>query len=211
MKGVWMLSAVLATMSVAHAETLDLEYKTFYSHVKKLDSEDMPDLQFAFGFLRVGESRLCKINRAEIVTSKQTLPLNVTTESRFSVPSDKILKMAEAHVLVELDEPANVCDMSVQIETKPQALKQAYSHEELVQIEEQYKAFFDEMGGFLSFMMPDVVGLQIHFTNHSLNNALTDNLRIEDGVLSLTDDWLAKGQALSLPETPFRITAVVEK
>lgn len=212
MKHAWMLSAALAFVGFhAQAETLNLEYKTFYSHVKQLDDEEMADLQFAFGFVRVGEDRLCTINHAEIVTQKQTLPITVTAENRFSVPTDKILKMAEAQVVVDLDEPANVCDMSVQIETKPDALKQSYSHEELVQIEAQYKAFFDEMGGFMSFMMPDVIGLKFHFDDHTLNESIAPNVSIEGGELSLSDDWMSQGLTLTLPEKPFRITAVVEK
>ena len=62
----------VGSSSVA-AETIDVEYSRFYSHVKKLDNEDTQALQFAFGFVRVGEGRLCEVNGASIVTDKKTI------------------------------------------------------------------------------------------------------------------------------------------
>ena len=84
-----LVSFVLAVGLVfpACAETIDVEYSRFYSHVKKLDNEDTQALQFAFGFLRVGEGRLCDINQADIVTDKQTMTLDVSKEGRFTVPT----------------------------------------------------------------------------------------------------------------------------
>ncbi|MCP3429808.1 DUF2987 domain-containing protein, partial [Opacimonas viscosa] len=62
-------------ISPVAAETIDVEYSRFYSHVKKLDNEDTQALQFAFGFVRVGEGRLCEVNGAAIVTDKKTMAL----------------------------------------------------------------------------------------------------------------------------------------
>ena len=111
------------------SETIDVEYSRFYSHIKKLDNEDTQALQFAFGFIRVGEGRLCGIEPAEIVTDKKNMPLDVSEEGRFTVPAEKALKLANALVRISLEERANVCDMSVQLETKSEYLKQYYSIE----------------------------------------------------------------------------------
>ena len=94
------LIGALLTSSVA-AETVNVEYSRFYSHVKKLDNEDTQALQFAFGFLRVGEGRLCEINNAEIVTDKQTMPLEVSDEYRFTVPTEKALKLAKSNLTLQ--------------------------------------------------------------------------------------------------------------
>ena len=151
------------------AETIDAEYSRFYSHVKKLDNEDTQALQFAFGFVRVGEGRLCGVNAASIVTDKKTMELEVSDEGRFTVPTERALKLANALVRIDLVERANVCDMSVQLETKPEYLKQYYKKEELTFLYEQYEAFFNEMGSFLSFMMPSVKGLMIQFDDKNLD------------------------------------------
>ena len=95
------------------AEVIEVEYKSFYSHVKKLDDEDTNALQFAFGFIKVGEGRLCEVRDAHIITDKKMIPLDVTDEYRFTVPTDRVLKLAEARVSIDLAEPANQCDMSV--------------------------------------------------------------------------------------------------
>ena len=122
------------------AETLDVEYKSFYSHVKKLDDPTTDALRFAFGFQHIAEKRLCHITSAQIVTQKQTLLLQVENHHRFTVPTDKILKMAKAQVVIELDDQANRCDMSVQLETLPSFLKTQYRHDELMLLFNQYQA-----------------------------------------------------------------------
>lgn len=193
------------------AETLKVEYSSFYSHVKKLDDPSTNALRFAFGFQHIAEQRLCYISSAQIVTQKQTLPLTLENNYRFTVPTDKILKMAKAMVIIELDDQANQCDMSVQLETLPSFLKVQYSQEELLLLFNQYQAFFEEMGGFLSFMMPAAEGLLFHFDDEvQLPNELRD-LSEKKGMVALSKEWLLQHNSLELPNKPLRITAIVNK
>ncbi|APE05247.1 hypothetical protein BM528_05170 [Alteromonas sp. RW2A1] len=203
------LVLLLGLMTVdSTAETIDVEYSRFYSHVKKLDNEDTQALQFAFGFLRVGEGRLCGVSSAEIVTDKKTMSLDVSDEGRFTVPTERALKLADALVRISLDEAANVCDMSVQLETKPEYLKTRYTQEELEFIYSQYEAFFNEMGSFLSFMMPTVKGLMIQFRDENLDHTTPQGVTINNGVLHLEQEWISEARGLSLPQAPLRITAM---
>ena len=201
------LFIAVSSFSVA-SETIDVEYSRFYSHVKKLDNEDTQALQFAFGFVRVGEGRLCDVNEALIVTDKKTMPLEVSGEGRFTVPTEKALKLANALVRIDLNERANVCDMSVQLETKPEYLKQYYTKDELTFLYGQYEAFFNEMGSFLSFMMPSVKGLMIQFKDKELDFITPQGVHINNGVLHLEQDWIDNAKGLTLPKAPLRITAM---
>jgi hypothetical protein len=179
--------------------------------VKKLDGSSTDALRFAFGFQHIAEPRLCHIINAQIITQKQTLALTVENQSRFTVPTDKILKMAKAMVVIELSDQANQCDMSVQLETLPNFLKTQYSQTELLLLLNQYQAFFEEMGGFLSFMMPAAKGLQFHVSDYlELPKDLQD-LTDKKGVIVLNNDWLLQHQGLKLPTKPLRITAIIEK
>lgn len=203
------LVLLLGLMTVdSKAETIDVEYSRFYSHVKKLDNEDTQALQFAFGFLRVGEGRLCGVSSAEIVTDKKTMSLDISDEGRFTVPTERALKLADALVRISLDEAANVCDMSVQLETKPEYLKTRYTQEELEFIYSQYEAFFNEMGSFLSFMMPTVQGLMIQFKDENLDHTTPQGVTINNGVLHLEQEWISEARGVSLPQAPLRITAM---
>ena len=195
----------------AAAETLEVEYSSFYSHVKKLDDPETDALRFAFGFQHITEKRLCHISSAKIVTQKQTLELTVEDNERFTVPTDKILKMAKAQVVIELDDQANRCDMSVQLETLPSYLKTQYSHDELLLLFEQYQAFFDEMGSFLSFMMPSAEGLLFHFEEGVTLPESFQPLMNKEGTIALNKVWMAQGNGLDLPYKPLRITTIVEK
>ncbi|WP_018981798.1 DUF2987 domain-containing protein [Salinimonas chungwhensis] len=211
MKNLVVALAVTLFTGPVIAENLEIEYSKFYSHLRKLNSDDVQALEFAFGFMRVGEGRLCEIKDAEIVTDKKILPITVTDEQRFTLPDEKALKLAAARVHVDLAEPANVCDMSVQLQTKPAYLKTEYTPEELAMLVEQYDAFFNEMGSFLSFMMPSVKGLTVQFANEQMSRPLKDAPAINGGYLQLPLEWIEQGKSLTLPEKPLRVTAIATR
>ncbi len=203
--------SAMAMGTSTYADTIEVEYKRFYSHVKKLNGEDTQGLQFAFGFMHVTDKRLCTINSASIVTQKKTIPLDVSTENRFTIHAEKALNLADAKVAVDLAQPSNQCDMSVQLETKPEWLKENYTKEDLAFIYEQYAAFFNEMGSFLSFMMPSVSGLMFHFEDINYDAYLEDAPAINKGTMILNQEWLDKNKGLTLPRKPLRITALTSK
>jgi hypothetical protein len=207
------LLVVLAMLltQVAYADEVEVSYKTFYSHVKKLDNEDTQALQFAFGFKHVGTGELCTINKARISTQKVQLPLTVTAENRFTIQSEKALSLADAFVVIDFKEPSNQCDISVQLETKPEFLKAEYTFEEMQFIYEQYEAFFNEMGSFLSFMMPTVKGLMLQFSDQDLREATKTGEMVNAGTLMLDDEWFERKKGLKLQTIPLRITAMASK
>ena len=200
---------ILSTYAIA--DTLEVQYSSFYSHVKKLDEPDTNALRFAFGFQHIAENRLCHIIRADIVTQKQRLPLTVENNERFTVPKNKILKMAKAQVVIELDDQANRCDMSVQLETLPSYLKTHYTHDDLLLLFDQYQAFFNGMGGFLSFMMPSAEGLSFHFDREINLPESLQPLMNKEGTIALSKARLMQANGLKLPHKPLRITAIIEK
>ena len=117
--------------------------------------------------------------------------------------------MARAQVVIELDDQANRCDMSVQLETLPRFLKTQYSHDELLSLFNQYQAFFDEMGGFLSFMMPSAEGLLFHFNQEVPIPESLQPLMTKEGAIALSKTWLIQADGLKLPHKPLRITAII--
>jgi len=207
------LFAVLTILltQAASADEVEVSYKTFYSHVKKLDNEDTRALQFAFGFKHVGTGDLCTINEARISTQKIQLPLKITSENRFTIQSEKALSLADAFVVIDFKEPSNQCDISVQLETKPEFLKTEYTFAEMQFIYEQYEAFFNEMGSFLSFMMPTVKGLMLQFSDNNLSETSKTGEMVNAGTLMLDDEWFERKKGLKLQTIPLRITAIASK
>ncbi|WJG07597.1 DUF2987 domain-containing protein [Aliiglaciecola sp. LCG003] len=192
------------------AEPLSVDYGNFYSHLKKIDDEDTPALQFAFGFKNIDGSGLCHIKQVKIVTQKVTLPVEITAEQRFLLPTEKALKQAKAMVVLTLTEANNKCDMSVQLETKNKYLKTQYSNQELVDLLNQYDQFFDDMGGFLSFMMPDVDGLNFHIENLAVQ-PMAQGVVSDNGHIFLSKSWIEQGKDLTLSSAPHRITAITKQ
>lgn len=190
-----------------HAEQLEVEYASFYNHVRKLDSEELDALQFSFGFKRVLSSKLCQLKSAYIHTQKRDIPVIVSEENRFRLPSEKALKMAKAVVIIDILEPSNQCDMSVQLETKPAFLKTAYSRSELKLLLTQYQEFFSSMGSILSFLMPSADGLNFHFNSES--GVLPKPLKFSNGIVEVGESWLHESEGLEFNQTPVRITAKI--
>ena len=211
-KNVFIALLLVSISPLTIADTIEIAYKDLYSHLRKLDNEDTQHLQFAFGFLKVPQKQtLCTITKGEIITDKQVLPLAISPEQRFTVPFEKALKMADALVRIEVDPPKNQCDMSVQLETTAQWLKRSYTATDLSLILTQYRNFFNEMGGFMSFMMPQVSGLQIQFADESLSQPLPNDISIVAGVLRLNSNKIKDLEVLLLPEMPLRITALTQR
>ncbi|GAB54996.1 hypothetical protein GPUN_0861 [Glaciecola punicea ACAM 611] len=197
----------LSASKTAKSEELQVAYKTFYSHVKKLDSQETNALQFAFGFMNIRTKSLCQINSARISTEKQQIPIEITPEYRFTLPSERALRLADAVVILDLTEPSNICDISVQLETKPEHVKSSYTSQELDLLYDQFATFFDDIGGFMSFMMPEVDGLTIQFKDKNLTAALSNGMQIKDGKLILSSNELPILNNVILPSVPLRITA----
>jgi hypothetical protein len=204
---VLLLSAPLSVQ----ADEIQVAYKTFYSHIRKLNNDDTQALQFAFGFVHVRTGNLCGINAARISTEKQQIPLIVSAENRFTMPSERALGLADAMVIIDFVEPSNQCDVSVQLETKPEYLKRYYSFEDLVFIREQYEAFFNEMGSFLSFMMPTVNGLVFQFEDESYTSTLANGYDITQGTMTLDNAFFQTEKPINLPIEPLRVTALATK
>ncbi|MDG1922280.1 MAG: DUF2987 domain-containing protein [Glaciecola sp.] len=206
-------NAILSTVitTAPSTELLEVEYKTFYSHTRKLSGDDITALRFAFGFTNIhADNSLCHIDNAYIHTQKVDIPLTVSAEQRFSIPSEKALRLADAKVVLALREQANHCDINVQIETLPEYLKEQYTQADMSFMLNQYMAFFDEMGGFMSFLMPQVSGLQLRFDDDNLNADLGNQLTIVQGILRLSKAQIGALKDITLPHAPLRITALTE-
>ena len=210
--GVFLVISLLCNFATAHADTLEVEYSSFYSHLKKLDTQHTPALQFAFGFKHVQSKALCELTHVEIVTQKLTLPVNVLPNNRFILPTEKALRQANAKVVIDLNDNANQCDMSVQLETKPEFLKTQYSGTELTELLEQYALFFDDMGSFLSFLMPSVTGLKLTFPDGVKKSMIDAPESMWDAnELLISADWIAQQHELHSNIAPTRITAQTSK
>lgn len=204
-----LISLLLLTQSCL-ADQIDVDYSRFYSHLKKIDKDELNALEFAFGFKKVGESLLCGIKQATIVTQKQSIPLKIDQYQRFTLPIEKALKLANAYITIDLEQPANQCDMSVQLQTKTEYLKTTYSQQELLTLSFQYKQFFSDMGSFLSFMMPSSEGLIFTFAEQAqlLEPVKGFVLNNKDGRISDKAIDQAK-EGIKLDSKPIRINALI--
>ena len=153
----------LSFIMSAHAGELRLDYSSFYSHLRKIDDEQLRSLEFAFGFVNVRTGELCTPQNALVHTDKKDIPVSVNEQKRFVLPTEKALKLAKAQVHIQLAEANNQCDLSVLLQVKPELLQDGVDAQELQSYFVAFEEFFHKMGGFLSFMMPSPEGLNLKF------------------------------------------------
>lgn len=198
MKIVNLIMALMLAMTAQPltADELHLEYADFYSHLRKLNNDELNTLQFAFGFLNVRSKELCQVESVLIDTDKQDIKIPVQSNQRFVLPNEKALKMAKARMLVKLSEPKNQCDLSVLLEVKPDLYAEGVSAKNLLQYADAFNHFFDKMGSFLSFMMPSPEGLKIGFKDGA---DVPESLRLV--AQQNTGNWAIKTEQLErLPD-----------
>lgn len=171
----------------AYSGELRLDYSGFYSHLRKINNDELQSLQFAFGFINVRNKELCQPTNILVHTDKKDIPIDINANRRFVLPTEKALKMAKAEVHIQLIEPNNQCDLSVLLQVNPDLLTDGVTGDELQVFFDTFTAFFDKMGGFLSFMMPSPEGLHLKFANDSEEPlALGNNLKPETSVNTYT-------------------------
>lgn len=186
----WILLLIISFgNSQLWAGELHLEYADFYSHLRKLNGEELQSLQFAFGFIHVQSKDLCQLSSVLIDTDKKDIDVSVQSNRRFVLPNEKALKMAKARLLVKLEEPQNQCDLSVLLEVKPELFAEPINSSQLLSYFHAFEAFFDKMGGFLSFMMPSPSGLQITFQDPtSVPEAFAANTKLDGEYWQIKQD-----------------------
>lgn len=200
---------VLLSPSIAVAEMVTVEYSRFYSHLKKLDDESLNKLAFAFGFQNVRTKELCQITSVEVQTPKKQFFVDIEG-NRFQLPTEKALKLAKAQVAINLQQQANQCDMSVQLAALLEKNKVHLEAEEMKELNQQFKAFFDEMGGFLSFLMPGTQGLVLKLQNAD-SSLSQQGLNVEGDIVQLSNDWISQNKLpLTVGSEIKLITAWVE-
>lgn len=180
---------------------LNVEYKNFYTHLRRLDPEDLPHLHFAFGFILPKSKATCVIDNVYIHTPKKDIPVAITSASRFSLPKERALKLADAEVhirfqpqfLQEYSVTADACNLSVRLEANLPR-QSALPASELQTLNAEFKTFFENMGaGLFSFMMPEPHGIKLHLKSDyasDRSHGLFQGMNISNGMVFLEDSWI---------------------
>ena len=76
------------TSQTTIAGELRLDYSSFYSHLKKIDDDELQSLRFAFGFLNVQTKDLCTPETVLVHTNKKDITIEVNEHKRFELPTE---------------------------------------------------------------------------------------------------------------------------
>lgn len=211
MKHIILILSIVFTLPAIAQHSLKLQYSSFYSHLKKLEKDELNSLEFAFGFANVHTSALCDIHNAVIVTDKMNIEVPVDAENRFTLPKEKALKLAHAQVHLELEQAPNQCDLSVLLQVKPDLFASGVDLEKLHSYDQSFIAFFDNMGGLFSFMMPKPKGIRLVVEPATEIPKLMQQYAASDTEILLEHDAIASFSSDQLAQMKVsRITAFMQ-
>ncbi|MBV7315701.1 DUF2987 domain-containing protein [Shewanella sp. NIFS-20-20] len=147
----------------AGATEVSLSYEDFFSRIKQADKAELQLVELTFS---VPKNAQCVLDKASIVTEKETFPVTFTKEQRLFLPYDQRLKQDRAMVKLDIEGDASQCGIAVQIRAK--ALSTNYDSQRLKQLYHEMDSLQAMLKGFpMRLFHEPLKGLQFTFTNSS--------------------------------------------
>ncbi|MGY3857959.1 DUF2987 domain-containing protein [Aeromonas intestinalis] len=176
------------------SQPLELQYATFYSQMKTAARGDFGDARLGFYLTDPQNSQRCTLLSARVSTPEREVPAEVTVDGELRLPYDDDLNLDKASVWVELGEPHERCDLSVQVMADaPKGLRV----KELQVRQQQMMALLDKLAGMIGkHFLPKMEGVRISLVSPSGTAYLSEGdrrlaLPWQDGQLLLSNDQLA--------------------
>lgn len=191
----------LAQPSLA-SQQLELQYATFYSQMKTAAKGDFGQARLGFYLTDPQNGQRCSLLSARVSTPEREVPAEVTVDSELRLPYDDDLNLDKASVWVELGEPHERCDLSVQVMADASSGKMAVH--ELQQRAQEMQSLLDKLAGMIGkHFLPTMEGVRISLVSPSGTAYLIDGdrklaLPWQDGQLLLGNEQLTEFAAGSL-------------
>lgn len=198
----------LAQSSLA-SQQLELQYATFYSQMKTAAKGDFGQARLGFYLTDPQNGQSCSLLSARVSTPERVVPAEVTMDSELRLPYDDDLNLDKASVWVELGEPHERCDLSVQV--MADASSGTMAVHELQQRVQEMQSLLDKLpameGVRISLVSPSGTAYlvdgdrkqalpwqdgQLLLGNEQLTQFAAGSLQLEGEILRLTP-WLHKG------------------
>ena len=194
------------------SQALELQYATFYSQMKTAAKGDFGDARLGFYLTDPQNGRRCTLSSARVSTPEREVPAEVTVDGELRLPYDDDLNLDKASVWVELGEPHERCDLSVQVMADVPQRELRVSELQARQL--QMQALLDKLAGMIGkHFLPKMEGVRISMVSPSGTAYLIDGARQlalswKDGQLLLSQAQLADfaGGRLQLEGEVLRLT-----
>ncbi|MCS3459157.1 DUF2987 domain-containing protein [Aeromonas sp. BIGb0445] len=145
------------------AQSLVLDYGTFYGHMKTERKADFGLARLGF-YLRDSETgQPCLAQSVRIHSDNRDRPAEVAADGGLTLPFDEQVYLDKGKVLLEMDAPHERCDLSVQVmaSLKPDS-EGRVALSEIAAAQRDMQALLDKMAGMVGkHFLPEVAGVRV--------------------------------------------------
>ncbi|MFC5708439.1 DUF2987 domain-containing protein [Aeromonas eucrenophila] len=188
-------SLLMLPAMVLAQPSLELQYGTFYSQMKTFAKGEFGQARLGFYLTDPQNGQRCTLTSARVTTDDREVAAEVTPDSELRLPYDDDLNLDKASVLVELGEPHESCDLSVQVmadmpegELDVSALQAG---------QQDMQKLLDKLAGMVGkYFLPGMAGVRVSLAQPSGTAYLIDGdrqqvLPWQEGQLLLGNEQLA--------------------
>ncbi|MDN3651401.1 DUF2987 domain-containing protein [Thalassotalea ponticola] len=215
-----MKKIILATLAglavVTSAQAVDLEYKGFYQRLNLIEENQLDKITMGFYLVDAHSRQRCQLSKATMLNkSGNHDDIAIGADNQLMVPLSKSYYDNFSVLRVEQQEARQNCILQMQIQAKDKT-QVRYSYSELAELKQQMQTLVDEFGGFLSFMMPDVIGVHIDMVTSSgvmyVGDDLGTALQCEQTVckLAIDESYQSNDIAIEFSQPPTVIAPWIE-
>lgn len=151
-----------------------LNYDGFFDRMESLDDPEFVDVKLAFYFTQRGKTNACPITSAKLKTELKSQDVYYFDSGEVVLPFDKQLDLDKAKLVIE-SKAGFDCGLNMRIESK-QIFSDSMSKDQTQQLIHSFDVALDELGGMMSFLMPDVTGVKFLGNEQNSTTQLASNI-----------------------------------
>lgn len=145
--------------SNADTNIMQLNYDGFFDRMDDLDEPEYVDIKLAFYFNRLNSNVACPIRSAKLITKLKSMEVYYLEDGEVLLPFDEQLDMDKAKLLIETDRGLE-CGLNMRLENSF-LLERTLPRDKLVALTQTFHDALKDLGGMMSYFVPDVSGVTL--------------------------------------------------
>lgn len=176
-------------------------YDGFYARLKKSEQAQYSHVTLTFLLRQQNSERVCDIEEALLTTDLLKQPLILASNGELLLPYDQEMNDNKAKIRLIQQADAVPCDLNFRLRNKL-PLSASLKIVEIQKIHQQFQLLMNEMAGLAKYMLPEMKGVTILFSQPAHLTTPVDYVRC-DGMQCIVDlTKVSASDTLEFSQTP---------
>lgn len=172
----WLLALLVAPVI---AKESVFTYDGFYARLKKSEQAQYSHVTLTFLLRQQNSERVCVIDKALLTTDLVSQPLTLAANGELLLPYDEEMNDNKAKIRLQQQEDAVPCDLNFRLRNKL-PLNRQLNMADVMKIHQQFDQLMDEMAGIAKYMLPEIQGVTVLFSQPAQLQSPVDYVQCQD-------------------------------